>query len=404
MSLGPPPAVVDLSRWAAWRYSGRLRPLLVAASPPRLVRTLPPSVASPGGLGRGCRASRWRHHRERQPRARDSRGQSPGTFVQFRGPAAAAGGAEACGRRGGHRSDRRQARRCAGPGRFESGRRDPRDSPRTVRSRGGTSTRGVGGGGRREGASSSARALRCLSPVAGLRAVVVLDAHSDSYQEERVPTWEAPVLAGERARRAGVPCLLVSACPTLELLAGRQLVTLSRDAERAGWAPIELIDVRDEDPHAARVPHPVGNVDPGRSRHRAGPTRPGGAQPQGSRPSTGLRALPKPASLRRLRYSSRSARTARARRVGGAALPEVRVLGPGGVRLMWADPAADRPARGRPGTRRPCRAHRSRGGGDRPCGHRAGRGPSRRARAGRDRGGAAPRDLGFARRVLGLRP
>ena len=73
-----------------------------------------------------------------------------------------------------------------------------------------------------------------LAPVAGLRAVVVLDAHSDSYQEERVPTWEAPVLAGERARRAGVPCLLVSACPTLELLAGRQLVTLSRDAERRG--------------------------------------------------------------------------------------------------------------------------------------------------------------------------
>ncbi len=93
-----------------------------------------------------------------------------------------------------------------------------------------------------------------LSPVAGLRAVVVLDAHADSYREERVPTWEAAVLAGERARRAGAPCLFVSACPTLDLLAGRQLVTLSRDAERAGWAPIELIDARDEDPHAGGYP------------------------------------------------------------------------------------------------------------------------------------------------------
>ncbi|MDP9388521.1 MAG: hypothetical protein M3Q48_11580, partial [Actinomycetota bacterium] len=27
---GPPPAVVDLARWAAWRWAGRLRPLLRA--------------------------------------------------------------------------------------------------------------------------------------------------------------------------------------------------------------------------------------------------------------------------------------------------------------------------------------------------------------------------------------
>lgn len=99
-----------------------------------------------------------------------------------------------------------------------------------------------------------------LSPVARLRAVVVLDAHSDSYQEERVPTWEAAVLAGERARRVAVPCLLVSACPTLDLLSGRRLVTLSRDAERAGWAPIELIDARDEDPHAGGYPTRLATV------------------------------------------------------------------------------------------------------------------------------------------------
>jgi len=93
-----------------------------------------------------------------------------------------------------------------------------------------------------------------LSRVPRLRALVVLDAHADSYQEQRVPTWEATVLACERSRREGVPCLLVSACPTLDLLAGRPLVTLSRDAERAGWAPVELIDARDEDPHAGGYP------------------------------------------------------------------------------------------------------------------------------------------------------
>jgi primosomal protein N' (replication factor Y) len=93
-----------------------------------------------------------------------------------------------------------------------------------------------------------------LAPVARLRAVVVLDAHADSYQEERVPTWQATVLADERAKRAGVPCLFVSACPTLALLESRRLVTLSREAERAGWAPVELVDARDEDPRAGGYP------------------------------------------------------------------------------------------------------------------------------------------------------
>ena len=93
-----------------------------------------------------------------------------------------------------------------------------------------------------------------LAPVSRPSAIVVLDAHADSYQEERVPTWEAAVVAEERARRAGVPCLLVSPCPTLDLLASRRLVTLSRDAERRGWAPVELIDARDEDPRAGGYP------------------------------------------------------------------------------------------------------------------------------------------------------
>ena len=93
-----------------------------------------------------------------------------------------------------------------------------------------------------------------LAPVAGLGAIVVLDAHADSYQEERVPTWEATVLAEERARRAGAPCLLVSACPGVDLVTGRPLITLSRESERAGWAPMEVLDARDEDPRAGGYP------------------------------------------------------------------------------------------------------------------------------------------------------
>ncbi|MGA8682075.1 MAG: hypothetical protein WB592_16470, partial [Acidimicrobiales bacterium] len=41
VSLGPPTEVVELCRWASWRYAGRLRPFLQAAAPPRVVTRLP---------------------------------------------------------------------------------------------------------------------------------------------------------------------------------------------------------------------------------------------------------------------------------------------------------------------------------------------------------------------------
>jgi primosomal protein N' (replication factor Y) (superfamily II helicase) len=55
-------------------------------------------------------------------------------------------------------------------------------------------------------------------------------------------------VARERARRLGVPCLLVSSVPTLSLLDGLPLLTLSRQAERDGWPPLDVVDMRAEDP------------------------------------------------------------------------------------------------------------------------------------------------------------
>jgi primosomal protein N' (replication factor Y) len=81
-----------------------------------------------------------------------------------------------------------------------------------------------------------------------LAAVVVIDGHDESLQQETAPTWNGWVVAAERARRAGVPCVVVSPCPTVELLEwGRQLAP-SRQEERAGWAPLEVIDRRRDDP------------------------------------------------------------------------------------------------------------------------------------------------------------
>ena len=47
VSLGPPAEVVELARFAAWRYAGRLRPVLVAASPPRLCATCSGGLEGP---------------------------------------------------------------------------------------------------------------------------------------------------------------------------------------------------------------------------------------------------------------------------------------------------------------------------------------------------------------------
>jgi primosomal protein N' (replication factor Y) len=269
-SYGPTPEIVELSRWAAWRYAGRLRPLLVAASPPRLVRGLPPALAPRSGPGHGTeRAIEGvppRNGGEREIATATLQALSYGAAVLRLPPAAprlavAEAAIEATASAAGDllvlAASSADAATLAN---------------RLVRSGHAVALQPeawaeAASGGRIVVGTRSA----VLSPLARPSAIVVLDAHADSYQEERVPTWEAAVVANERAARAGVPCVLVSPCPGLDLLAGRRLVTLSRDTERGGWAPVELIDARDEDPRAGGYPSRLASAiraaaesDPGR--------------------------------------------------------------------------------------------------------------------------------------------
>jgi primosomal protein N' (replication factor Y) len=82
----------------------------------------------------------------------------------------------------------------------------------------------------------------------GLAAVVVLDAHDEVYSEERAPTWNAWVVAAERASLASAPCVLVTPTPTQEQLAWGELIETDRATERAGWARLEVVDRRGDDP------------------------------------------------------------------------------------------------------------------------------------------------------------
>lgn len=85
-------------------------------------------------------------------------------------------------------------------------------------------------------------------PCPGLAAVVVLDEHEEAHQGEQTPTWSARDVAAERARQAGVACVLTSPCPSLEALEWGELVTPSRSEERAGWPMVDVVDRRKEDP------------------------------------------------------------------------------------------------------------------------------------------------------------
>ncbi|MDE0196203.1 MAG: hypothetical protein OXP08_11710, partial [bacterium] len=91
-----------------------------------------------------------------------------------------------------------------------------------------------------------------FGPMPRLGAVVVLDEHDEALVAEDSPTWSAREVAVERARRAGVPCVLVSPLPTLEAqeLASGDMLSVPRPTEREGWPSLEVVDQRD--PEVAR--------------------------------------------------------------------------------------------------------------------------------------------------------
>lgn len=234
-SAGPSPELVELARWAAHRWSGRLAPVLRAASPPRQVALIPviptPTVAT--GPDRGGPHSGGRARAEAA---------APGAGVTLVCLAPDDDGlalVEPLARRGsvlvitprlgaaGHLAGR--LRRLGLGARVH-----PRDWP-TAAARGGVVV----------GARSAIWAR-----VPDLAGIVVLDEHDESLQEERNPTWHTRDVAVERARRAGVPCVLASPCPSLAALAlaGDEVHTPSRSAERAGWPVVELVDRRREEP------------------------------------------------------------------------------------------------------------------------------------------------------------
>lgn len=240
---GPPPAVFDLAGWAAWRWAGRPASLLRTASPDRAVPRLPGSGRpAPGAAGSDETADDPVSDLARQaaedggPRVlRIPPASSPVPVVLSASRAVRVGA-------GGPGSllvlspTAARARWLAG--RLEASGAGPVAllPDGWADARAGTAPIVVG-----------ARAA-AWAPIPALAGVVVLDEHDEVYQEERAPTWHGRDVVVERARRQGVPCLLVSPVPTLEALAIGPLHRLPRGEERAGWPAVEVVDRRQGDP------------------------------------------------------------------------------------------------------------------------------------------------------------
>ena len=222
-SRGPSEEIIDLARWAAHRWAGRLSSLLKTASPAVNVARIPPAPAHVEAHGK---ETTWAARALEQPRT--SLRLPPGFSVLPLLKAAA--------RRGDTlviAPTLNQAQRYA-----SELRQDglpvalmPRDWARAA------------AGGMVIGTRSAV-----LAPVASLAAVIVIDEHDEAHQEERNPTWHARELAIERARRAGVPCVLTSPNPSLEALAWGEAQMLPRAEERQSWPKVDLIDRRPDDP------------------------------------------------------------------------------------------------------------------------------------------------------------
>ncbi len=244
---GPSSDLVALADWAAWRWAGRPRTFLRAASPPGQVKTppTPPRTQDPviatlsrhldrsGSQFRRVVVRRLPPAADRYPLVVEAIDATDGQTLVLC-PSVAQARALAA-------RLRRDGRAVAGVAHDQPGVAAAREWARAA-------SGDVTVVGARAGA---------WAPVPRLGRVVVLDEHDEAYAEEGSPTWHARDVVVERARRAGVPVLLVSSNPTLEALALGPLVAPERSVERRGWPALEVVDRREEDPAAGLLTEPL---------------------------------------------------------------------------------------------------------------------------------------------------
>ncbi len=227
--MGPPPHVVALAEWAAWRWAGPLGALLTVASPDRVVRAPErpaPALRATGApqgplasvaaeaLGAGAGPALLR-----VPPATDLLPVLEAALEVTSGPVLVLVPNLGWAERLRERLARRGVRVARSWAQAAGG------WPVVVGSRG-----------------------AAFSPAPRLGAAVVLDAHDEAYREERAPRFDAARVVAERAARDGAPFLATSAVPTASQVHDWSTFELPAHEERSGWPRLHVIDRRADDP------------------------------------------------------------------------------------------------------------------------------------------------------------
>jgi primosomal protein N' (replication factor Y) len=231
-SVGPAADVVDLVEWGSVRWASRRRPFLVSASPPKAVARLVAPRYSP-------RAARPAENRQESGEVASGAIDAEAVATLFgRG-----GGVVRCGPSS-TGVDVVRAAAALGPvlvvvPTIVRARRLAAECRRYSHTTAVLPDDWVAAASGVDVVVGARSAVWASVP--SLAAIVVVDEHDDTLQEERSPTWHAREVAIERARRAGVPCLLVSAVPTVSATywAQDRVVAVS-DASR--WPIVRVID------------------------------------------------------------------------------------------------------------------------------------------------------------------
>jgi len=86
-----------------------------------------------------------------------------------------------------------------------------------------------------------------LAPVPKVRAAVIVDADDEAYRSEAAPTWHALTVLRERCRLEDAPLWATSMIPSPELIGTNGYQRGAHLA--AGWPQVEVVDRRLSDPH-----------------------------------------------------------------------------------------------------------------------------------------------------------
>jgi len=229
---GPPPSVVELCRYASWRWAGSLAHFLAAASPSTIVREIPIVPAQPAIEGPDSELGTLFSVTDPGMPVLVELGPAHDPFDLILGAVASCAQTQgsllivvpskAYARRLTGRLARRRVR-CV----------DLSDAWDAARA----------GWPVVVGTRNAA-----FAPVPMLAGVIVLDAEDPALVSSAAPTFSAVDVLAERTARSMVPMLAVSAVPHAQVLGGATPLVIGSPPEREGWAVPIVVNRKGDDP------------------------------------------------------------------------------------------------------------------------------------------------------------